>query len=186
MKVPDEYHVSDSAVERCEVKIFTNIFWNPLEWPAVSSRFTVGIHCFRRVVMAQKLTHSFKVPETPKDWDDSDHSKPASLQRKQLLAVPDQWMRQRVQSMDAVLTFRTDDHPWRARVSSAPPHTAVRCTALRYGRELRKITDEFDVLLDKRMNRMWNCRPASQTQHFPIFFSFLWGYKKSDAEMRSH
>ncbi|KAI2656700.1 Bcl2-associated agonist of cell death [Labeo rohita] len=120
--------------------------------------------------MAQKLTQSFEVSETPKD--DSDQSKPGP-QRKHLLVVPDQCMRQRVQSMDAVLTFRRDNHPWRARVSSAPP-----LTALRYGRRLRGMTDEFDDLLDKRMKRM-------RTRTFPMFLSFLWRYKESDAE-RSH
>lgn len=104
--------------------------------------------------MAQKLTHTVEVSETPKDRYDL-----ASKLKKQLLAVPeDQWVRQRVHSMDAVITFRKADlQPCRPRLISAPPNTAVK-----YGRKRRRITDEFDVLLDKKMKSMWSGRPASQ------------------------
>lgn len=48
--------------------------------------------------------------------------------------------------MDAVMTFRQAEHPLRARLKSAPP---VLFAAMKYGRQLRRITDEFDTLLNK-------------------------------------
>uniref|UniRef100_A0A671NFZ6 Uncharacterized protein n=1 Tax=Sinocyclocheilus anshuiensis TaxID=1608454 RepID=A0A671NFZ6_9TELE len=42
------------------------------------------------------------------------------------------------------------DQPWRPRVFSAPPNAAV---SVKYGRRLRRITDEFDILLEKGVRR---------------------------------
>uniref|UniRef100_A0A673MJJ4 Uncharacterized protein n=1 Tax=Sinocyclocheilus rhinocerous TaxID=307959 RepID=A0A673MJJ4_9TELE len=111
-----------------------------------------------------------------------------SVKSKSFQAPPghlneDQWVRQRVQSMDAELFFRKADQPWRPRVFSAPPNAAV---SVKYGRRLRRIADEFDILLEKGMKRMCNGRPASQIRRFPMSLSFLWSHEESDAERRSH
>lgn len=84
----------------------------------------------------------------------------------------DQWVRQRVQSMDTNLFFRKVSQPWRPRVFSVPANTV----SVKYGRQRRIITDEFDILLEKGMKRMCNDRPASQSQ------SFIWSHQESDAD----
>lgn len=58
----------------------------------------------------------------------------------------DQWVRQRVQSMDTSVFFRKVDQPWRPRVFSVPANTV----SVKYGRR-RRFTDEFDILLEKGM-----------------------------------
>ncbi len=113
--------------------------------------------------------------------------------------------------MDAVRTFRQAEQPSRTRLKSAPP---VLFAAMKYGRQLRRITDEFDTLLNKgvrltgtgllfshlwptmrivflppclhQMIRLWNGRAVSQKRPFPVCLSFLWSRKESDAERRSH
>lgn len=81
----------------------------------------------------------------------------------------DQWVRQRVKSMDTSLYFRKVDQPWRPRVFS------VR---VKYGRQRRIVTDEFDILLEKGMKRMCNDRPALQSQ----IQRFIWSHQESDAD----
>uniref|UniRef100_A0A672SL07 Bcl2-associated agonist of cell death-like n=1 Tax=Sinocyclocheilus grahami TaxID=75366 RepID=A0A672SL07_SINGR len=89
----------------------------------------------------------------------------------------------KVVSLSQRSTQRLHDMPWRPRVFSAPPNAAA---SVKYGRRLRRLTDEFDILLEKGMKRLCNGRPAPQIWRFPMSSSFLWSHAESDAERRSH
>ncbi|XP_048884608.1 BCL2 associated agonist of cell death b isoform X1 [Brienomyrus brachyistius] len=74
-----------------------------------------------------------------------------------------------------------DGTPFRGRSQSAPP---ALWAAQRYGRQLRRMSDEFDTLLDKgQMKRVRSAGAARQMQASPSWFAFLWSHKESDAEI---
>ncbi|KAL4622930.1 bcl2 antagonist of cell death-like [Arapaima gigas] len=73
-----------------------------------------------------------------------------------------------------------EGNPFRMRSQSAPP---ALWAAQRYGRQLRRMSDEFDTLLDKGMKRVRSAGVARQMQTSPSWFAFLWSHKESEAEM---
>lgn len=70
---------------------------------------------------------------------------------------------------------------FRRRSRSAPP---AFWAAKKYGRQLRRMSDEFDILLDKGMKRVKSAGTARQMRQSPSWFAFLWSHKESDAESR--
>ncbi|KPP78188.1 bcl2 antagonist of cell death-like [Scleropages formosus] len=75
-----------------------------------------------------------------------------------------------------------DGTHFRTRSQSAPP---ALWAAQRYGRQLRRMSDEFDTLLDKGMKRVRSAGAARQMQASPSWFAFLWSHKESEAEISS-
>ncbi|KAI4895763.1 hypothetical protein NFI96_024064, partial [Prochilodus magdalenae] len=71
---------------------------------------------------------------------------------------------------------------FRRRCRSAPP---ALWAAKKYGRQLRKMSDEFDTLLDKGMKRVRSAGTARQMHTSPSWFAFLWSHKESDSETSS-
>ncbi|XP_036453478.1 BCL2 associated agonist of cell death b isoform X1 [Colossoma macropomum] len=75
-----------------------------------------------------------------------------------------------------------DGDSFRRRCRSAPP---ALWAAKKYGRQLRKMSDEFDTLLDKGMKRVRSAGTARQMHTSPSWFAFLWSHKESDSEASS-
>ncbi|KAM9500683.1 BCL2 associated agonist of cell death b [Clarias gariepinus] len=75
-----------------------------------------------------------------------------------------------------------DGDSFRPRSRSAPP---AFWAAKKYGRELRKMSDEFDTLLDKGMKRVKSAGAATQMRTSLSWFSSLWSHKESDTETLS-
>ncbi|XP_051561080.1 BCL2 associated agonist of cell death b isoform X2 [Myxocyprinus asiaticus] len=145
--------------------------------------------------MAQMFTLSDNESDTSEDREDSGHrqteAKSGSPQRKQHLTVPDklkeQFGRQRNLSMNEedLLVAGEEDlaggDPFRPRSRSAPP---VLWAAKKYGQQLRRMSDEFDILLDKGMKRVKSAGTARQMRQSPSWLALLWSHKESDAESR--
>ncbi|KAF4089190.1 hypothetical protein AMELA_G00064040 [Ameiurus melas] len=70
-----------------------------------------------------------------------------------------------------------DGDAFRRRTHSAPP---AFWAAKKYGRELRRMSDEFDTLLDKGMKRVRSAGAAGQMRTSPSWFKFLWSHQESD------
>ncbi|XP_059365055.1 bcl2-associated agonist of cell death-like [Carassius carassius] len=70
---------------------------------------------------------------------------------------------------------------FRRRSRSAPP---AFWAAKKYGRQLRRMSDEFDILLDKGMKKVKSEGTTCQMRQSPSWFAFLWSHKESDAESR--
>ncbi|XP_058251619.1 BCL2 associated agonist of cell death b [Hemibagrus wyckioides] len=68
---------------------------------------------------------------------------------------------------------------FRRRTRSAPP---AFWAAKKYGRELRKMSDEFDTLLDKGMKRVRSAGTAGQMRTSSSWFNFLWSHPESETE----
>ncbi|XP_058636604.1 BCL2 associated agonist of cell death b [Onychostoma macrolepis] len=135
--------------------------------------------------------------ETSEDREESGQMKnnSGSPQRKQHLALPDklkgeQLGRHRNLSMndeDLLETGAADEgdlvggDPFRPRSRSAPP---ALWAAKKYGRQLRRMSDEFDILLDKGMKRVKSAGTTRQMRQSPSWLTFLWSHKESDAESR--
>ncbi|XP_066538024.1 BCL2 associated agonist of cell death b [Hoplias malabaricus] len=77
-----------------------------------------------------------------------------------------------------------DGDSFRRRCTSAPP---ALWAAKKYGRQLRKMSDEFDTLLDKgmKMKRVNSASTTSQMHTSPSWLAFLWSHKESDSEASS-
>ncbi|XP_076828556.1 BCL2 associated agonist of cell death b [Brachyhypopomus gauderio] len=71
---------------------------------------------------------------------------------------------------------------FRRRSRSAPP---ILWAAMKYGRQLRKMSDEFDTLLDKGMKRVKSAGVPPQMHSSSGWFAFLWSHKESDSETSS-
>uniref|UniRef100_A0A8C6U978 BCL2 associated agonist of cell death b n=1 Tax=Neogobius melanostomus TaxID=47308 RepID=A0A8C6U978_9GOBI len=65
----------------------------------------------------------------------------------------------------------TDGFPFRGRSKSAPP---ALWAAKKYGRQLRRMSDEFDSMLDKG-----NSRPI---QHSKTWWSYLFSHQETEGE----
>lgn len=75
----------------------------------------------------------------------------------------------------------TDGFPFRGRSKSAPP---VLWAAKKYGQQLRRMSDEFDSLLDKgEMKKMKNSRPI---QHSKTWWSYLFSHQETEGENNHH
>ncbi|KAK3546417.1 hypothetical protein QTP70_026377 [Hemibagrus guttatus] len=72
-----------------------------------------------------------------------------------------------------------DGDGFRRRSRSAPP---TLWAAKKYGRQLRKMSDEFDTLLDKGMKRVRSAGTAHQMRTSSSWFNFLWSHQESDTE----
>ncbi|XP_067256509.1 bcl2-associated agonist of cell death-like [Chanodichthys erythropterus] len=141
--------------------------------------------------MAQMFSISDNESETSEDREDSDQTEHNSglPQRKELLTVPDslkgeQLGRQRNLSMNEETLLESgaaEEGDFRPRSRSAPP---ALWAAKKYGRQLRRMSDEFDILLDKGMKRVKSAGTARQMQQSPSWLAFLWSHKESDAESR--
>lgn len=71
----------------------------------------------------------------------------------------------------------TDGYPFRGRSKSAPP---ALWAAQKYGRQLRRMSDEFDSLLDKgEMKKMKNNRPI---HHSKTWWSYLFSHQETEGE----
>ncbi|XP_047677903.1 BCL2 associated agonist of cell death b [Tachysurus fulvidraco] len=75
-----------------------------------------------------------------------------------------------------------DGDSFRPRSRSAPP---VLWAAKKYGRELRKMSDEFDTLLEKGMKRVRSAGTDRQMHTSSSWFNFLWSHQESDTENMS-
>ncbi|XP_067299748.1 BCL2 associated agonist of cell death b [Pseudorasbora parva] len=140
--------------------------------------------------MAQMFSISDNESETSEDREDSGQTEhnSGSPQRKQRLTVPDrlkgeQLVRQRNLSMneDLLETEAADEGDFRPRSRSAPP---ALWAAKKYGQQLRRMSDEFDILLDKGMKRVKSAGTARQMRQSPSWLAFLWSHKESEAESR--
>ncbi|CAM4520558.1 unnamed protein product [Leuciscus chuanchicus] len=144
--------------------------------------------------MAQMFIISDNESETTEDLEDSGQTEhnSGSSERKQHLTVSDrlkdkvgeQLGRQRNLSMneeDLLETGAADEGDFRPRSRSAPP---ALWAAKKYGQQLRRMSDEFDILLDKGMKRVKSAGTAPQMRQSPSWLAFLWSHKESDAESR--
>ncbi|TRY81758.1 hypothetical protein DNTS_007920 [Danionella cerebrum] len=110
-----------------------------------------------------------------------------------LLGVPDR-MRAELPGRQRNLSMNEEDlldsgisegdmlnDPFRRRSRSAPP---ALWAAKKYGQQLRRMSDEFDILLDNKMKRVKSAGTARQMSQSPSWLAFLWSHKESDAESR--
>ncbi|KAL7875993.1 hypothetical protein AOLI_G00109560 [Acnodon oligacanthus] len=147
------------------------------------------------------MAHVFTLSDdsdTSEDLGDADQPEVSNraepLQAGQHLLVPERFResRQRNHSMneDALQESgagrhgdgAADGESFRRRCRSAPP---ALWAAKKYGRQLRKMSDEFDTLLDKGMKRVRSAGAARQMHASPSWFTFLWSHKESDSEASS-
>ncbi|XP_077084348.1 BCL2 associated agonist of cell death b isoform X3 [Siphateles boraxobius] len=152
--------------------------------------------------MAQMFIISDNESETTEDLEDSGQTEHNSVlsERKQHLTVSDrlegkghsisdvivgeQLGRHRNLSMneeDLLETGAADEGDFRPRSRSAPP---ALWAAKKYGQQLRRMSDEFDILLDRGMKRVKSAGTARQMRQSPSWLAFLWSHKESDAEAR--
>ncbi|XP_026171726.1 BCL2 associated agonist of cell death b [Mastacembelus armatus] len=77
----------------------------------------------------------------------------------------------------------TDGAPFRGRSKSAPP---ALWAAKKYGQQLRRMSDEFDSLLDKGEMRVRNAGKAQKMHHSKTWWSYLFSYQETDGENNLH
>ncbi|KAG7243276.1 hypothetical protein INR49_011723 [Caranx melampygus] len=78
----------------------------------------------------------------------------------------------------------TDGAPFRGRSKSAPP---ALWAAKKYGQKLRRMSDEFDSLLDKgEMRKMKNTGTARQIHHSKSWWSYLFSHQETEGENNHH
>ncbi|XP_054457566.1 BCL2 associated agonist of cell death b [Anoplopoma fimbria] len=78
----------------------------------------------------------------------------------------------------------TDGAPFRVRSKSAPP---ALWAAKKYGRQLRRMSDEFDSLLDKgEMKRVRSAGTANQMHHSRSWWSYLFSHQEMEGENNLH
>uniref|UniRef100_UPI0037E83E30 BCL2 associated agonist of cell death b n=1 Tax=Semicossyphus pulcher TaxID=241346 RepID=UPI0037E83E30 len=78
----------------------------------------------------------------------------------------------------------TEGAPFRGRSKSAPP---ALWAAKKYGRQLRRMSDEFDSLLDKGdMKRVRSAGTATQMHHSKSWWSYLFSHPESEGENNHH
>ncbi|XP_041821193.1 BCL2 associated agonist of cell death b [Chelmon rostratus] len=78
----------------------------------------------------------------------------------------------------------TDGAPFRGRSKSAPP---ALWAAKKYGRQLRRMSDEFDSLLDKgEMKKARNAGTAKQMPHSRSWWSYLFSHQETEGENNLH
>lgn len=78
----------------------------------------------------------------------------------------------------------TDGAPFRGRSKSAPP---ALWAAKKYGRQLRRMSDEFDSLLDKgEMKRVKSAGTARQMHHSKSWWSYLFSHQETEGENNHH
>ncbi|KAM3590851.1 uncharacterized protein V6R79_017765 [Siganus canaliculatus] len=78
----------------------------------------------------------------------------------------------------------TDGAPFRGRSKSAPP---ALWAAKKYGRQLRRMSDEFDSLLDKgEMKKGRNPGTAKPMHHSRSWWSYLFSHQETEGENNHH
>ncbi|XP_029022836.1 BCL2 associated agonist of cell death b [Betta splendens] len=78
----------------------------------------------------------------------------------------------------------TDGAPFRGRSKSAPP---ALWAAKKYGRQLRRMSDEFDSLLDKReMRKVSSAGTTRQMHHSKSWWSYLFSHQETEGESNHH
>ncbi|TDG99884.1 hypothetical protein EPR50_G00198690 [Perca flavescens] len=78
----------------------------------------------------------------------------------------------------------TDGAPFRGRSKSAPP---ALWAAKKYGRQLRRMSDEFDSLLDKgEMRRVRSAGTTKQMHHSKSWWSYLFSHQETEGENNHH
>ncbi|XP_026208847.1 BCL2 associated agonist of cell death b [Anabas testudineus] len=78
----------------------------------------------------------------------------------------------------------TDGAPFRARSKSAPP---ALWAAKKYGQQLRRMSDEFDSLLDKgEMRKVRSAGTARQMHHSKSWWSYLFSHQETEGENNHH
>ncbi|XP_051284912.1 BCL2 associated agonist of cell death b [Dicentrarchus labrax] len=78
----------------------------------------------------------------------------------------------------------TDGAPFRGRSKSAPP---ALWAAKKYGRQLRRMSDEFDSLLDKgEMKKVRSAGSARQMHHSRSWWSYLFSHQETEGENNHH
>ncbi|XP_034020527.1 bcl2-associated agonist of cell death-like [Thalassophryne amazonica] len=78
----------------------------------------------------------------------------------------------------------TEGPPFRGRSKSAPP---TFWAARKYGQQLRRMSDEFDSLLDKgQMRKVTSAGSTKQMHHSKSWWSALFSYQESDNESNCH
>ncbi|XP_008285076.1 BCL2 associated agonist of cell death b [Stegastes partitus] len=78
----------------------------------------------------------------------------------------------------------TDGAPFRGRSKSAPP---ALWAAKKYGQKLRRMSDEFDSLLDKgEMKRVRSAGTAKQMHHSKSWWSYLFSHQELEGENNHH
>ncbi|XP_056156368.1 BCL2 associated agonist of cell death b [Lampris incognitus] len=81
-------------------------------------------------------------------------------------------------------TVPGDGTPFRGRSQSAPP---ALWAAKKYGRQLRRMSDEFDSMLDKGgMRKVKSAGAAQQMHHSKSWWSYLFSHQESDGENSHH
>ncbi|CAB1351365.1 unnamed protein product [Coregonus sp. 'balchen'] len=74
----------------------------------------------------------------------------------------------------------TDGAPFRVRSQSAPP---ALWAAKRYGRQLRRMSDEFDTWLDKgEMKQLKSVGAAKQMTQSPSWWAYLFSHQETETE----
>ncbi|KAK5876010.1 hypothetical protein CesoFtcFv8_027025 [Champsocephalus esox] len=78
----------------------------------------------------------------------------------------------------------TEGAPFRGRSKSAPP---ALWAAKKYGRQLRRMSDEFDSMLDKgEMKKVRSPGPAKQMPHSKTWWSYLFSHQEMEGENNHH
>ncbi|XP_008315832.1 BCL2 associated agonist of cell death b [Cynoglossus semilaevis] len=77
----------------------------------------------------------------------------------------------------------TEGAPFRGRSRSAPP---ALWAAKKYGRQLRRMSDEFDSLLDKGMRKVKSAGTARQMHHSKSWWSYLFSHQELEGENNHH
>ncbi|XP_028329681.1 BCL2 associated agonist of cell death b isoform X2 [Gouania willdenowi] len=78
----------------------------------------------------------------------------------------------------------TDGAPFRGRSKSAPPSLWA---AKKYGQRLRRMSDEFDSLLDKgEMRKVRSAGSTKQMHHSKSWWSYLFSHQEMEGENNHH
>ncbi|XP_022614089.1 bcl2-associated agonist of cell death [Seriola lalandi dorsalis] len=78
----------------------------------------------------------------------------------------------------------TEGAPFRGRSKSAPP---ALWAAKKYGQKLRRMSDEFDSLLDKgEMRKVKSAGTAKQMHHSKSWWSYLFSHQETEGENNHH
>nr|XP_020465840.1 bcl2-associated agonist of cell death [Monopterus albus]XP_020465841.1 bcl2-associated agonist of cell death [Monopterus albus]XP_020465842.1 bcl2-associated agonist of cell death [Monopterus albus]XP_020465844.1 bcl2-associated agonist of cell death [Monopterus albus]XP_020465845.1 bcl2-associated agonist of cell death [Monopterus albus]XP_020465846.1 bcl2-associated agonist of cell death [Monopterus albus] len=154
--------------------------------------------------MAANFTISDSESESSEEVEEGKHSQSSTSQEQQVppchsLTLPELRMaatsRNRVSSESNASTVQdaksdeeagtpTDGAPFRGRSKSAPP---ALWAAKKYGRQLRRMSDEFDSLLDKgEMKRVRSAGAASQMHHSKSWWSYLFSHQETEGENTHH
>ncbi|XP_061921398.1 BCL2 associated agonist of cell death b [Entelurus aequoreus] len=156
--------------------------------------------------MAANFTISDSESEPSEEVEEGDNTQPPSGRDRKLpqsltLALPELRMGGRIRlnseshastvSRDEELLSRveedagtpTDGGPFRGRSKSAPPELWA---ATKYGRRLRRMSDEFDKLFDKGEIKKLNAGTSRVMHHSKTWWSALFSHQEIEGENNHH